>query len=244
MSRPALAALVLLAGTALAEPLPPLTGPDGGLGAPWRVVGYPKAQRDIPLTRFAAGERDGVRGVQLIAERSYGTLAIALPATPPAPLRWRWRLDQPLTLAPDAPDLLQKAGDDAALKVCVLFEHPIERVPFFERQLLRLARQATGDALPAATVCYVWDQRHDAATEGRNPYTARVRFVVLRGRGDATARWLGEQRDPGADFLRLFGDEHPADQAAPAISRLLIGADADNTASRSEGWIADLQWDR
>ncbi len=233
-----------LQAQAVPAELPPLVGADGGLGAPWRVLGYPKSHREIPPTRFAPGARDGVPGVQVIADRSYGTLALSLPPTPPQPLQWRWRIEQPLALGADAPDLFQKAGDDAALKVCAMFNHPIERVPFFERQVLRLARNAAGEVLPAATVCYVWDQRHAPGTEGDNPYSRRVRFVVLRGRDDATGQWVREQRDLARDFLKLFGDEHPAGQAVPALTQIVIGADADNTASRSEGWVADVRWAR
>lgn len=241
----------LLAGGLQAQPLPaelpPLLDTGGGLAAPWRVLAYPKAHRQIPPTRFVPGTRDGMRGVQVIADRSYGTLALSLPPTPPTPpipLQWRWRLERPLALGADAPDLFQKTGDDAALKVCAMFDHPIERVPFFERQVLRLARNAAGEALPAATVCYVWDQRHAPGTEGDNPYSRRVRFMVLRGRDDATGRWVNERRDLAGDFLRLFGDEHPAGRPAPALTQLVIGADADNTASSSEGWVADVQWAR
>jgi hypothetical protein len=238
----------LLASTLQAQPvatgLPPLVGPDGALAAPWRVLGYPKAHREIAPTAFVPGVRDGVPGVQVIADRSYGTLALALPPTPAAPLQWRWRMERPLAPGPGAPDLFQKAGDDAALKLCAMFEHPLDRVPFVERQVLRLARSTAGEALPAATVCYVWDERHAPGTEGANPYSRRVRFVVLRGRGDATGQWVPEQRDLAADFLRLFADEHPAGQPAPPLTQLVIGADADNTGSRSEGWVAGVRWAR
>lgn len=242
LSRLAPAVLALACATAHAQALPPLTGPDGALAPPWRVVGYPKAHREIPPTRFAPGERDGVRGVQVIADRSYGTLALSLPGAQARPLRWRWRLDRPLDLPADAPGLFDKAGDDAALKVCAMFDHPLDRVPFFERQVLRIARSAAGEPLPAATVCYIRDARHPGGTEGANPYSRRVRFIVLRGQGEPTGQWQNEQVDPGADFQRLFADEHPAGQPAPALTQIVIGADADNSGSRSEGWIADLQW--
>ncbi len=233
-----------LQAQAVPADLPPLLGPDGALAAPWRVLTYPKSHREIAPTRFVPGARDGVAGVQVIADRSYGTLALTLPPTPPQPLHWRWRLQRPLALGADAPDLFQKAGDDAALKVCAMFDLPIERVPFFERQVLRLARNAAGEPLPAATVCYVWDQRHAPGTEGANPYSRRVRFVVLRGRDAPVGQWVSEQRDLGRDFLRLFGDEHPAGQPAPPLMQLVIGADTDNTASSSEGWVADVRWAR
>lgn len=239
-----LALPALIAPVAGAQALPPLATADGAIAAPWRVVGYPAAHRQIPPTRFLPGERDGVRGVQVVADRSYGTLALALRDTAPAPLRWRWRLDRPLDLPANGPSLLDKAGDDAALKVCAMFDHPLARVPFIERQVLRLARSAAGEALPAATVCYVWDARHPTGTEGANPHSRRVRFVVQRGQGEPTGRWLNERVDPGADFLRLFADEHPAGEPPPRLTQIVIGADADNTASGSEGWVADPQWAR
>ena len=43
----------------------------------------------------------------------------------------------------------------------VLFERILllKRVPFFERTLLRFARSATKTDLPAATLCYLWDNQ-------------------------------------------------------------------------------------
>ena len=51
-------------------------------------------------------------------------------------LRWARRLQEPNTAA----DLRLKAGDDAAVKVCLSFDLPLDRVPFMERQVLRIAR--------------------------------------------------------------------------------------------------------
>ena len=87
---------------------------------------------------------------------SYGTLVHDLKDAPPARLQWRWRLDQPLTGGKAAPDLTTKAGDDAALKVCVMFDHPLERVPFVERTVLR------SHAASAANPC----RRPRSATSG------------------------------------------------------------------------------
>ncbi len=93
---------------------------------------------------------------------SYGTLVHAWKGQSPGHLHWQWRLDQPLTGGHTAPDLRTKAGDDAALKLCVMFDHPLDSVPLVERTLLRLARSLSGETLPAATVCYVWDSAQAA----------------------------------------------------------------------------------
>ncbi len=241
-----LRALVALAGAmalpaALAQSLPPLTLPDGALHPGWRYVGFPKQKAQIPPTVIEAGQVDGQPAVKVVTASSYGTLVHDLKDAPPTRLHWRWRLDQLLSEGKASPDLTTKAGDDAALKVCALFDHPLERVPFVERTVLRIARSVSGEALPAATVCYVWDSAHPAGRQGANPYTRRVRYISLRGSEAPTGQWLSEQRDLARDFATLFADELPASSAVPPLRSVLIGADSDNTASRSSGWVADLR---
>lgn len=226
---------------ALAQSLPPLTQADGAVHPGWRYVGFPKQKADIPPTVIEAGQVDGQPAVKVVTASSYGTLVHDLKDAPPARLQWRWRLDQPLSDGKASPDLTTKAGDDAALKVCAMFEHPLERVPFVERTVLRIARSVSGEALPAATVCYVWDSGHPGGRQGANPYTKRVRYISLRGSETPARQWVSERRDLAKDFATLFADELPAGGAVPPLRTVLIGADSDNTASRSSGWVADLR---
>jgi hypothetical protein len=227
--------------------LPPLLQADGSLSPDWRFVGFPKKQADLPATVFKAGVADGQPGLNVVTASSYGTWVNPWQGPAPDRLQWRWRLDQPLSGGRSAPDLSSKAGDDAALKVCVMFDQPLERIPFWERTLLRLARSVSGEALPAATLCYVWDSAGPAPRQGINPYTRRVRFISLRGSSAPLSRWVGESRDVARDFIALFADELPGGQsspveAVPPVVTVLIGADSDNTASTSSGWVADLRW--
>jgi hypothetical protein len=230
-----------------APSLPPLLQADGSLSPDWRFVGFPKKQADLPPTVFKAGEADGRPGLNVRTASSYGTWVNPWQGRAPGQLQWRWRLDQPLSGGKAVPDLASKAGDDAALKVCVMFDQPLDRIPFFERTVLRLARSVSGEALPSATLCYVWDSAGPAPRQGVNPYTRRVRFISLRGKSAPLTRWVSESRDVAQDFITLFADELPEGtsspvEAVPPIATLLIGADSDNTASNSSGWVADLRW--
>lgn len=213
----------------------PLALADGTLlGAGWRVAGLP--QQRMPLTRFTPGAVEGRAAVRLQAEASYGNLVFDLPGQrAPQRLRWSWRLER----ANPAVDLASKAGDDAAAKVCLAFDLPLARVPFMERQLLRMARSKTGEALPAATLCWVWGHAEAREALLPNPYSARVRFIVLRNRDDATERWFDEERDVAADWRRAFGDES-AD--VPPLQAVIVGADADNTGGRSVAYVAGLRF--
>lgn len=224
----------------------------GELLTGWRAVGLPRGKAPMtridlaaePLTGSAGGSAGGPAGgasrsvLRLQTDRSYGNWVFDHAPWAPsrqATLQWRWRLEQPLVSA----DLRHKASDDAALKVCVMFDHPIERVPFWERSLLRLARTVTGEALPAATVCYVWDTLLARDTALPNAHSPRVRYLVLRGYETAPGAWQVEQRSIWADFLRLFGDES---HRVPAIIGLAVGADSDNASGRSLAFVGDIRW--
>ena len=226
-----------VATTPPAEP-PPLkafsSAPHGVPPAPWRVVGLPGGT--IPVTEFQISPIDGVSVLQMHADKSYGTLSHALPPRVPGPrttLQWRWRLDQALA----NPNLRRKDGDDAALKVCAMFDMPLERLGFVERNVLRLARTRSGEPLPAATLCYVWDPTLQPGTLLPNIYSARVRYLVLNGAETPLHQWAAHSRNLQQDFLQAFGDESPT---VPPLIAIVVGADADNTAGSSLAYVSDV----
>ncbi len=225
---PGAALSLALAGVLLAPVV------DGtSLGTGWRVATLP--QQKPPVTRFTPERVQGREALRVEADGSYGNLVHGFDKAPvPATLAWSWRVKAPLT----ANDLRSKAGDDAALKVCMSFDLPLAQVPFWERQALRMARARSGEPLPAATLCWVWGGRDPRGTVHDNAYTRRVRYVVLRGAADAADTWLDERRDVAADFQRAFGDE--ATQLPP-LTALIISGDADNTGGRSVAFVADVR---
>lgn len=227
---PFLLTLALALPVASAQPLAPLAAGDGRLHEAWREAKLP--QQKFPATRYTVEAVDGRPALRMQAEGSYGNLVHELRADAAGlTLAWRWRVER----FAEGADLRRKEGDDNAAKVCVFFDLPLARVPFVERQLLRLARSQSGEDLPAATVCYVWDRQVAAGTALPNAYSRRMRYLVLRS--GEPGRWHEERRDVAADFMRLFGDE--ASQA-PAVIGVAVGADADNTAGRSLAFVADL----
>jgi hypothetical protein len=204
-----------------------------GLGPGWRVATLP--QQKPPVTRFTPERVQGREALRVEADGSYGNLVHGLAkASVPSTLAWSWRVQAP---AP-ANDLRTKAGDDAAIKVCMSFDLPLEQVPFWERQGLRLARARSGEPLPAATLCWVWGGRDPRGTVLANAYSRRVRYIVLRSAADATDTWMEERRDVAADFVLAFGDEAPQ---PPPVTALIVAGDADNTGGRSVAFVADLR---
>lgn len=235
-----LAAAVLLAGVAAVLALGAASASAQSLLAPLtdmqRWLPAPLPKQTLPPTRFSLIDIDDSAALRIESRASYGNLVhhVEADAAAARTLQWRWRLETAI----DGADLQTKASDDAALKVCVLFEMPIQQVPFVERQLLRMARAATGQALPAATLCYVWAPLLKADTLLPNAHTKRMRWLVLQGAGTPLSAWRSERRDLVADFLRAFGDESAQ---VPPIVAVLVGADADNTGGRGAGFVAALE---
>ena len=231
--------------SALAQPQPVLQGPAppltpfssasmGEAPAPWRVAALPGANK--PPTRFDITPIDGQRVLRVQADRSYANLVHELPHLVPATgaqLRWRWRLDQPLLDT----DLRRREGDDSALKVCLLFDMPLERLGLLERNLLRAARSLSAENLPSATLCYVWDNTLAPGTLLHNAFSRRLRMIVVDSGGQQLGQWVTHTRDLAADFQRAFGEESAT---LPPLQALLVGADADNTGGQSVGYVGDV----
>lgn len=203
--------------------------------APWQVYGFPGGKK--PVSQFDLVMLDGQRVLRVVADKSYGTLRHDLPGLElqaGTQLRWRWRLDQPLRDA----DLRRKEGDDTPIKVCALFDLELSKLGFIERNVLLAARRLSQQSIPAETLCYVWDHRLAVGTELPNPFSRRMRYVVLNSGDRQLKTWVTHERDLVADFRRAFGDE--TDRVPPLVG-LLVGADADNTASNSLAYVGDLE---
>ncbi len=203
------------------------------LNPAWQFTGLPKNK--APLSVLEAAVLNDEPVLKLATQASYGVLIHAWHGPAPEFLSWRWRLDQALPAA----DVRTKAGDDAALKVCVMFDQALADIPFFQRAALCLARSATGQNLPNATLCYLWDSRYPAGASGPNPYTARVRYIVLNGAESPIGQWTSQRRRVAEDFALMFGNETTL---LPPITAIAVGADSDNTQGSSLGYLAQLRW--
>lgn len=208
------------------------TAAEGTPPPPWRVVGLPGSKK--PLTQFDVFLLGTDKVLRVRADHSYGNLTHNLaPQTVGHVLHWRWRVDQPVAGA----DLNTKNGDDTPVKVCALFDMPTDKLGFLDRSLLGLARKVSGEHLPAATLCYVWDQKLAVGTELPNAFTRRMHYLVLNSADTPLHSWASHTRDLRADFLHSFGNES---STVPPLLAIAVGADADNTAESSLAFVGDL----
>jgi hypothetical protein len=230
----ALLAALMAAPAVAANELQPFAESGDKPAQPWHVVGLPQQDpAKKPFTAFSIETKDGKRALKVDADHSYGNLVHPLTGSTAHTLSWAWRLDA----LNDAADLTQRQGDDTAVKVCASFDLPLDKVPFVERQLLKVARGKTTEPVPTATICYVWDNALAVGTRINSAFTGRLRYIVLRSGNAGLGSWQNEKRDLADDFKKSFGDESPE---VPPVVAIGVGADADNTARHSVAWVADV----
>jgi hypothetical protein len=223
-------AMSLPAASAQATLTPFSSAVPGAPPAPWRLVTLPKLPKH---TRFEIVAFDGANVLRVAADGSYANLLHPLPGAPAQRLRWRWRVERPI----EGADLTRKEGDDVPARLCALFDLPLERLRFGDRLRVELGRTLFDRDLPAASICYVWDQKLPAGTWLANAFTDRVQMLVLRQGGYGA--WAEESRDLAADFARAF--PHEARAGVPPLSAIGVSADGDNTGGASLAYFGDLR---
>ncbi|MEZ5740381.1 MAG: DUF3047 domain-containing protein [Burkholderiaceae bacterium] len=148
-------------------------------------------------------------------------------------LRWRWSVHG----RPARSRLGDKAGDDFAARLYLVFDYPLDRVPWAQRLGIRIARGLYGDQIPAAAICYVWHPEAATDTMIDSPYTSRVKMIVARG-GAREDRWHDESRDIATDFRRAFGQEY-GPGVAP-LQAVLVSADTDQGGGEVTAFFGDI----
>lgn len=146
-------------------------------------------------------------------------------------LRWRWKVERSLA----GSDLRIKAGDDHAARLYVIFDLPLDRLSLGDRLRISAARALSGADLPAAALCYVWGHAQPVGTSAWNPYTDRVRMVVVDSGAERAGRWQAHARDIRRDWADAFGGP------MPRVAALAVGADTDNTGDRVTTWFGDIE---
>ena len=212
---------------------PPFSEAAAGLTVPagWRHQTLPKVPR---ANQFEIVSDQGVKVLQVRSNASASSwiCPLALPLGAQPWLHWRWKVSRPVA----GSDLRVKAGDDYAARLYVLFDLPPERLSLGDRLRLQAARVLSGAEVPAAALCYVWGQAQPAGSSGWNPYTDRVRMIVLDSGAAQAQQWRHHARHVGQDWAEAFGGE------MPPVGGLAVSADTDNTGEQAEAWFGDLRW--
>jgi len=233
----ALAAASALATAAAVVEIAPFSSAAPGARLPpgWSILALPRKKTpDFALVLDA-----GVTVLHVRSESAVGSAVFRLSVDPHAASRltWRWKIDHVLAKSRFG----AKEGDDFAARVYVSFDVPEESLPFAQRARMKLAKLIYGADVPAAAICYVWDNHVPIGTTAWNPYSDRLRMVVLESGPARAGEWVAESRDVEADFRAAFGATWKG--ATPAINGVAVSADTDQTLESVNAWFGDLRFE-
>jgi hypothetical protein len=220
---------------AVAGTLTPFSAMPPGSGLPpgWRELRVPRASpAEIALVDDAGAT---VLRVRSRAAAGAAALKVRVPLEQQPVLAWRWKVERVVKGA----DMNRREGDDFAARVYVFFDIPEDELPFGARVRSGLARLLHGEDLPTAAICYVWDNKNAPGTTTWNPYTDRVRTVVVESGEARAGEWVGVRRDLEADFRAAFGAQWR--KPVPALTGIAAGNDTDQTGEATTAWFADFR---
>jgi hypothetical protein len=203
-------------------------------GGPLPEGWLPLTFRHIPEhTRYTL-VRDAEAGVVVKAQArgsASGLIhALDLPATQRPRLTWSWKAATLIA----AGDVRRKEGDDYPARIYVSFKYSPERLSILERAKYTAARILYGEYPPHAGLNYIWDARAAVGTVAPNPFTDRVRMIVVESGPERLGRWLAYERDIVADYRQAFGED------PPPIAGVALMTDADNTGEEVVAYYGDI----
>lgn len=205
------------------------TARDAPLPAGWSPLTFDKIPRH---TRYSVAEVDG-RAV-LIAQSDRAASGLTYPLRADARqlpvLRWQWKVENTLRKG----DVTRKAGDDYPARIYVTFAYDPQRASVGQRIKYEAARLIYGEYPPHAGLNYIWDTRAPIGTVVPNPFTDRVRMIVVESGDSHLGTWRAYERNIYEDYKRAFGEE------PPMISGIAVMTDTDNTGESTTAYYGEI----
>ena len=180
-------------------------------------------------TLYQATEFEGRPAVKALAEGANSTLNLSL-TPPPGALAQRFRFSWYVSSLHPSFDLGKKGEDDAVARLILSFEGDRFGGQWSARDHIvsELSGLIAGKPLPYASIMYVWDSRYPVGTVIPNPYTSRIRQIVVESGPQHLNQWVDFERAMDADFRKAFGEA-----PGPVVGLALLTDSNDSGASVS-----------
>jgi hypothetical protein len=201
--------------------------------------GPPPAEwKHVPLASFKNSTdyllvvEDNVVVVRAMAHNSASLLALQTDFDPHRfpMLSWRWKVAQNVSGANTA----DQAKEDAPVRLMVSFAGDVSKLAFKDRFAASAAQTISGQALPYATLMYVWGSKVALDSITVSSRSARVRMLALAVDDQGLGTWQTYKRNLVEDFKRAFGEE-PAN-----VTSIQIMTDTDNTGADAQAYYGDI----
>lgn len=173
----------------------------------------------------------------LLAEAVGANSTLSLPvALPPGALPRRLQFSLFVPALDPAFNLGERGEDDAVARLILSFDGDRSQAWTARDHLIsELSNLVAGKPLPYASIMYVWDNRHPVGSVVPNPYTARIRHIVVASGPQLLNQWVDFDRDIEADFRLAFGE------AAGPLVGLGLMTDSNNSGASVSAWYGPLR---
>ncbi len=183
--------------------------------------------------KFSYARKDGRDAIAVLTASSVSMLRKKVRIDPAelGNVRFSWKVPQLIAGA----DMATRDADDSPVRVVLFFEGDRSHFSPRDAMLSELVRTLTGEAMPYATLMYVWCNKREPGTVINSPRTGRVRTVVVESGAGKLNQWLDYERNIRADYERAFG-EKPG-----ALIAIGIMSDSDNTRATTQAWYGPVR---
>lgn len=217
-----LLSLLFMQACSTSEPaLVPQTSQTASDNAPWQHLILPSKKQ----TDYSFGQQRGRDAIHARSTSSASMLRrdLHIASADLDVVKFSWHVPE---LIRDA-DLAERDFDDSPVRIVLIFGGDKSKFSVKNAMLSEMAEMLSGEALPYATLMYVWCNKREPGSVVVNPRTDRIRSIVVESGARNLRQWLDYERNIRADYEKAFG-EAPGD-----LLRVGIMTDSDNTQSQT-----------
>ena len=197
----------------------------------WKPLTFKNIEKH---TLYSLVNDGGTTVVKAVSEASASGLTRELTINPREyPIvQWRWKVENILAKG----DVHRKEGDDYPARIYIAFEYDASKLSLWERAEDEVIKLFYGQYPPRAAINYIWESKAPLGTIVSNPFTSRIKMIIVESGAEKLNQWVSEERNVYQDYLKAFGEE------PLMISGVAIMTDTDNTGESAIAYYGDIQF--